>query len=149
MVILKSESRLVHTQLEMNKYIGQRKHYSQLSTAEVERINKRLMDIENWEVSRHTFDRLKEKGINATIDDIISVINNSSIIEYKIDYISSKNRNEERVVLRAKDVVNKFYNLNVVYSLTSGTIITVWMNHVKDSHNTLDWSIYNPDMKVF
>lgn len=146
---LTTVSKFVQTQLELGQYAGQRKHWSQLSEQESERINTRLASIKEWEITSHTFDRLREKGINATVKDIVSVIGNASIIEYKIDYNARVNRNEERVVLRANDVVNDYYNLNVVYSLTTNKVITVWINRIDDLHSTLDWSIYNSEMKVF
>lgn len=138
----------------MKDFIGQRKHWSHMSKNEIEGLFKRLKSVEanglRWRISGHTLDRLKEKGIQATYKDLVSTIHNSTIIEYKIDEMKyQKGEPEERVVLRAKSIVNREYNLNVVYSLTNYKIITVWVNHINDFHETLDWNIYNPDMRVF
>ena len=146
---LSRKPKWVERQLEMSKYIGQRKHSSQLDNREEAIIWDRLKNIDSWDISDHALDRLVEKGINATHDDIVSAIDNASIVEYKIDYNARINRCDERVVLRANAIVNGQYNLNAVYSLSRKTIVTVWINHIRDFHNTLDWSIYNSDMKVF
>lgn len=143
------QSELIRTQLEMGEYNGQRKHISQMEKFEIDGLFKRLKNVNRWGIIGHALDRLREKRINAKYEDIVSVINNSSIVEYKIDYNSVANRYEERVILRANAIVNGQYNMHVVYSLTREKIITVWLNHVNDFHATLDWNIYNADMKVF
>lgn len=139
----------VEEQLEMSKYIGQRKHSSQLTQQETDFLHDRLKAINEWGISTHALDRLVEKKIRATYDDIVSTIYNCEIIEYKIDYDARINRCEERVVVRGKALTNRYYNLNVVYSLTKKCVVTVWLNHINDRHDTLDWSLYNPNMKVF
>lgn len=139
----------VETQLEMSKYVGKRKHSSQMSQQELDSLYSRLRSVEKWELTRHALDRIEEKGINATYDDIASTVYHCDIIEYKIDYNVIINRCEERVVVRSKAVTNGEYNLNVVYNLHSNKVITVWLNHINDRHATLDWSLYDPDMKVF
>ena len=143
------QSELVRVQLEMGKYCGQRKHVSQITQQENDGLYKRLKEVDKWKIVSHALDRLKEKNINATREDIVSTINNSTLIEYKIDYDKRINRYEERVVLRSNAIVNRNFNLNVVFSLTKQQVITVWINDINDFHKTLDWGIYNEDMKVF
>lgn len=148
MKLVKRES-WIEEQLEMSNYINKRKHYSQMSTLEINRTLKRLRDVESWLFTEHALDRMDEKGINATYQDIASTLFNCEILEYKIDYNERKNRCEERVVVRSKTKVNGNYNLNIVFSLTTKKVITVWLNHFWDRHITLDWSIYDENMKVF
>lgn len=143
------QSKLVQRQLELSQYIGKRKHGSQLQQEETDIISNRLKSFDNWYMSGHALDRIIEKGIKATYDDVVSTIDNATIIEYKIDYNERSNRCDERVLLRANAVVNEVYNLNAVYSITRGVVVTVWINHINDKHDTLDWSIYDADMKVF
>lgn len=140
---------LVEQQLEMSQYIGRRKHSSQLSEIETDGLFERLKEVENWRIKTHALDRLAEKGIEATYQDIVSTIGYAEMVEYKINYNPLINRCDERVVLRSKAIVNRCYNLNVVYSLSENRIVTVWNNHINDRHDTLDWSIYDADMKVF
>lgn len=147
-MIMNKES-LVQRQTEMSKYIGKRKHCSQLEETEIKVIWERLKNIENWNIRTHALDRLEEKGIHATYNDLVSVIHDASIIEYKIDYNSTINRCDERVVVRANSIVNYCYNLNVVYSISQQRIITVWINHINDRHKTLRWELYDENMKVF
>lgn len=138
---------------EMLQYVGQRKHVSQMSKREIVGLFKRLKNVEKngskWMMSGHALNRINEKGIQATYEDVVSTIHNATIIEYKIDENKYTGKPDERVVLRAKAVVNRNYNLNAVYSLTRKCIVTVWINHINDRHATLDWSIYNSKMKVF
>lgn len=138
---------------KMKEYIGKRKHSSHMTESEVSGIFKRLKSVEEsglkWRMAGHTLDRLTQKGIEADYSDIVSTIHNASIIEYKVDANKFTGEPEERVVLRSKAVVNRRYNLHAVYSLTERRIITVWINHVKDKHATLDWNLYTKEMPVF
>jgi len=127
-----------------------RKHGSQLERFEELGLWKRLKNVEEWqwEIIDHALDRLEEKGIQATRHDIISTISHSSIIEYRIVYNRKHKKYDERVVLRSKAVVNKRFNLHAVFSLTNKTVVSVWMNRIKDRHDTLDWKLYDKNMKV-
>lgn len=135
---------------DLEKYCGKRKHGSQLQKFEDTGLMKRLKSVQEWEweLIDHALDRLVEKNIRATKKDIVSTIYNSTIIEYRIVYNRRLRLHEERVILRSKAMVNRNYNLNVVFSLTTKNIVTVWLNHKKDRHSTLDWSIYDKNMKV-
>lgn len=134
---------------ELAEYCGQRKHISQLKGFEHQGLWKRIKAIKEWNILPHTFDRLREKGIRATKKDITSTVFYANIIEYRIIWNKVHRCYDERLILRSKAFVNGRYNLNVVYSLTTKNIVTVWLNHENDKHNTLDWNIYNKDMKVF
>lgn len=133
----------------LKQYVGKRKHHSHMTEQEKVGLFIRLKSIQKWGIVSHALQRLEEKGIEATYDDIISTIFNSEVIEYRIVHNPVIKGCDERVILRAKAIVNRCYNLNVVYSLTCEKVITVWINHIKDRHKTLDWSLYDPDMKVF
>lgn len=149
MTLTTTKSRWVQSQSDLSKYVGKRKHGSQMQQEEMSDLWGRLESFDNWNMSVHSLERIASKGIKATYDDIVSTIKNSTIIEYKIDYSASRNRCDERVVLRSNAVVNDKFNLNVVYSITRGAIVTVWINSIDDKHDTLDWSIYDENMKVF
>lgn len=135
---------------DLEKYSGKRKHSSQMKKFEDTGLMKRLKEVEEWEweLIDHALDRLVEKGIRASKRDVVSTIYNCSIIEYRIVYNRRLRLYEERVILRSKAIVNRNYNLNVVFSLTTKNIVTVWINHKNDKHSTLDWSIYDKNMKV-
>lgn len=74
------------------------------------------------------------------------MIGNSEIIEYKID--KREDAYVERLVISSKTIVNRKYRLKVVFDFTKKSIITVWLNSVTDKHATLDWSLYDKNMKV-
>ena len=139
----------VQRQIELSNYIGKRKYRSQMTTEEMNTIWSKFKNVEEWGISTHALDRLKQKGIKATYEDIVSMIDNSQIVEYKIDYEKKINRCEERVVLVSNAVVNGCYRLKAVFNFGRQDIVTVWINHLNDNHDTLDWSLYDADMKVF
>lgn len=132
---------------EMRRFIGHRKHSLMMKEWEKRGLFERLKKVRVWEISGHALLRMSEKNIEVTQDDILSTIHNSEIIEYKID--GKPKFETERVVLRSKAIINGKDNLNVVYDLTKESVISVWLNDVKDNHETLDISIYNHKMKVF
>ena len=138
---------------EMFNYVGKRKHVSQMCDKDINSLFKRLKNVERngqtWRMTGHTLKRMDEKGIQVSFEDIVSMIHNADIVEYKIDDNRFSGKPDERVVLVSKFVVNRCYRLKVVYSLTDRRIITVWTNHVKDNHKTLDWSLYTQDMPVY
>jgi hypothetical protein len=144
---------ILEKNVEMAEFAGKRKHGSQLKDFEIDGLFNRLKAVEikglRWRIAGHALGRLQDKKINATYQDIVSTIHNSSIIEYKIDENKIVGGYEERVVLRSTAMVNRDFHLHAVYSLTERRIITVWINHKSDFHATLDWSIYDEDMKVF
>lgn len=138
---------------EMINYIGQRKHCSQMTPFEIDSLFKRLRSVEEsgfkWRMAGHALKRIHEKGINVDYFDIVSNIHNANMVEYKIDENRYTGEAEERVVLVSKAIVNRNYRFKAVYSLTERRIVTVWINHIKDTHSTLDWSIYTEDLPVF
>lgn len=137
----------------MSDWVGKRKYCSQMTDSEIDGLFARLKDVElqglRWRIAGHALLRIKDKGINVTYDDIVSNIHNADIVEYKIDANKFTGEPEERVVLASKTIVNRCYRFKAVYSLTERRIVTVWANHIKDNHATLDWNLYDKDMPVF
>lgn len=133
----------------LREIVGKRKHGSHLDVGEEATLWKRLKSIQEWEwqMTDHALDRITEKGILATKRDIISAINHSSIVEYKVDQ-RGRNSFDERVVLASKALVNENYRMKAVYSLKQKSIVSVWLNHIDDSHATLDWSLYDKNIKI-
>ena len=139
------------TEKGLKRYAGKRKYVSQMSQHEIKGLSnrlKRLSSSGNLTFTDHTLDRVMQKGIAVTQKDIISMIGNSDIVEYKIDVDNLRGGYSERLVVSSKALVNRSYRLKVVFDLTNRTVITVWMNHVKDTHKTLDWTLYDKNMKV-
>lgn len=133
--------------------VNQRKHESQMSTKEKKNIKKRLKSNLKWEVNNHTLKRISEKNIGASIPKVISQIKDCKIIEYKIDKVKLGDESfyDERVLIRGNEIIIRGkdkYQLNVVFSLTTRSLVTVWLNHVEDTHKTLDWDLYNGNMIV-
>lgn len=130
---------------------GRKKYITQMSKAEVDYLFIKLRAVRKWGISTHALDRLVEKGIEATYADLVSTIDNSTIIEYHVAKFTDKNNkkvDDHRVLLRSKARVNVDYNLHVVYSLTRKRIVSVWMNHKDDKHATLDMRDYDKNLKI-
>lgn len=143
-----SASKIKKSEKEKLEQLGKRKHHSHMTKKEIEGLFRRLKSIQEWDILPHALERLEEKRIKATYEDLVSTIKNSEIIEYRILHNPIIRGCEERVVIRSKKVINRKYNLHIVFSLTCQTIVTVWINRVNDRHETLRWELYDSKMKV-
>jgi hypothetical protein len=144
---------LVAEKLNMKDWIGKRKYFEQMSDEEVKGLFLRLKSVEEsgqrWRMAGHTLDRIHQKGINADYWDIVSSVWNAEMVEYKIDENRFTGAPEERVVIVSNALINGSYRMKAVFSLTEKRIVTVWLNHVKDNHATLDYTLYDENMPVF
>lgn len=128
--------------------VEKRKHYSQMNTSEIKSLYAKLLSVtaKNWRMSEHAEERLVQKRIDASRSRIIDVINHCEIIEYKT--VDNGRYTCERVIVRDTTLTNKNYNLNVVFDVTRGVVISVWLNHIKDRHSTLDMLIYDRELQI-
>ena len=128
--------------------VEKRKHYSQMNTSEIKSLYAKLLSVttKNWRMSYHAEERLVQKRIDASRSRIVDVINHCEIIEYKT--VDNGRYTYERVIVRDTTLINKNYNLNVVFDVTRGVVISVWLNHVKDRHSTLDMLIYDRELQI-
>lgn len=130
---------------------GQKKKlYTQMTNKEIERCYVAINNIANkyWKISKH----LKEKSeVSWNLKDIMDTIRSGSfdIIEY------NRIRDDIRVVINSY----KVYNVNIDGKVTKCTIkiclsvkynkiITLWYNDLLDSHETINMSRYDKDLKV-
>ena len=128
--------------------VEKRKHYSQMNTSEIKSLYAKLLSVttKNWRMSYHAEERLVQKRIDASRSRIVDVINHCEIIEYKT--VDNGRYTCERVIVRDNTLINKNYNLNVVFDVTRGVVISVWLNHIKDRHSTLDMLIYDRELQI-
>jgi hypothetical protein len=125
---------------------GKKKHYTHMSNEEKEFLFKQLKGVKNWDISYHALERIEKKGIKATYNDIISTIHNANIIEYHLTKFEDEK--DARILLRSKSLVNKCYNLHVVFSVTRQKVVSVWLNHIDDQHKTVDMRDYNKNVRI-
>lgn len=127
---------------EMKVYNNMRKHMSQFTEVEKKHLTKRIGKLKNLVLKPHLLERIQEKRIYITHDELAEVLVDFDIIEYRILNM------EERAVIRSR---TSFYGRNycLVVSLTKDEIVTIWLNNYHDLHNTLDEELYNKKMKVF
>ena len=128
--------------------VEKRKHYSQMNTSEIKSLYAKLLSVttKNWRMSYHAEERLVQKRIDASRSRIVDVINHCEIIEYKT--VDNGRYTCERVIVRDTKKKKKNYNLNVVFDVTRGVVISVWLNHIKDRHSTLDMLIYDRELQI-
>lgn len=128
--------------------VEKRKHYSQMNTSEIKSLYAKLLSVttKNWRMSDHAEERIVQKRIDASRSRIVDVINHCEIIEYKT--VDNGRYTCERIIVRDTTLTNKNYNLNVVFDVTRGVVISVWLNHIKDRHSTLDMLIYDRELQI-
>ena len=128
--------------------VEKRKHFSQMSVREIDTLYYKLSTVKphNWRLSQHAEERLTQKNIDASRSRIVDVINHCEVIEYKT--VDNGRYTCERVIVRDTALTNKKYNLNVVFDITRGVVISVWLNHIEDRHSTLDMLIYDGAMQI-
>lgn len=128
--------------------VEKRKHYSQMNTSEIKSLYSKLLSVttKSWRMSDHAEERLVQKRIDASRSRIVDVINHCEIIEYKT--VDNGRYTCERIIVRDTTLTNKNYNLNVVFDVTRGVVISVWLNHIKDRHSTLDMLIYDRELQI-
>lgn len=127
---------------EMIEFNNMRKHVRQFTKIEVKHLMKRIDSTKNLRLTPHLIDRIHEKKVYITNEQLTDVITNYSVVEYRILNM------EERVVIRSN---TSFYGEDycIVISLTQGAIVTIWKNSSTDLHSTLNEELYNKKMKVF
>lgn len=110
-----------------------RKHISQMMSWEEDFCMDQVRNKE-WIFSGHVMVRIEERG--GTVADILETIGYGELIEYH------KRNNKSRLLLRGRKAIHNWVPC-VVVELSSKKIITVYWNHVKDHHRTIDMSRYN------
>ena len=124
-----------------------KKHYKQMNFAEVfmsqfiiQSVDKRM-----WKFSYHAIDKIDALNIDMNKKDIVEMIYESDIIEYKI----KKYFNRAREGLAIRNRYNyKGYNICMYICITTKTIVTVWLNRKNDHHRTLNLNRYSDNLKI-
>lgn len=109
-----------------------RKHRQQMTVAESVAIESTVRALNVREIAAHAFERMSQKGVSQA--HILETLRTGQAIEIHND------ANELRVLLRA-DVIGQ-WSACVVFSLDRQTVVTVWRNHVNDTHKTLRLNEY-------
>lgn len=111
------------------------------------------------QLSEHLKVRLEEKNLTIDIDKIIETINDRDLL-YNIHEYNETEIDDvyhQRLLINTKGVYT-FYcereqaickgKLKIVYSVTTGKIITAYLNKVNDNHHTLNLANYNSKLIV-
>jgi len=143
-------------------YDGKRKYYTQMTEEETQSLKFRLLSRDKWKIGTHALkmieERLQEKGNSVKFgkEFLRKPILNGRIIEYKVDLTVRADSPEpfydERVLLKSMETVEsdsgKQYTVNIVFSLSSNRVVTVWLNSVDFHHPDVDMSIYDENMYI-
>lgn len=142
----KKQDILRYMKNERIPYRGKKKHGTQMTSREKAFLFQNLKAIKRWKLSSHALDRIEEKGIKMSYNDVVDSIDKSTIIEYHIAKCGDSE--DKRVLLRSKSLENNGDNLHFVYSITRGVVISSWLNRAGDTHETLDWNAYDKNLKI-
>lgn len=117
-----------------------RKHYTQMSKAELNKCDRLLKQIKKVCYTKHAYSRMRTKHISK--GQVNHVLATGHIIEFERVY--SFYGVNPRLVVRGH-VSNK--DVCVVVGL-DGFIKTAWVNSASDNHATLDLSKYEAQMVI-
>lgn len=126
-----------------------RKHSSQMSSEEKKKLRSMFSKVKNWEILDHVNNRIVEKNYKITVDDFIDIMKNGEIVEYEQKLYTESNKMAHLVVLRSvRDRDGVHDRPHLVFDMTDGKIVTIWINNYSDNHNSLDMGIYSKGLKV-
>ena len=117
-----------------------RKSYKQMNRSEVRALVSRIKRINDCKItlSNHAKQRMKERNINE--EEVRNVFNNFNIIEF-----NARNDGTISALIRDK---NKGQQVSLSVDLSSGSILTVYKNHYKDNHRSVNPDIYNQRIDI-
>ena len=117
-----------------------RKSYKQMNRSEVRALVSRIKRIKDCKItlSNHAKQRMKERNIND--EEVRNVFNNFNIIEF-----NARNDGTVSALIRDK---NKGQQVSLSVDLSSGSILTVYKNHYKDNHRSVNPDIYNQRIDI-
>lgn len=121
-----------------------RKHVSQMNIDEIHYLRNKISSADNHRINYHAEPKIKAMGL--TDEDIQTILNNYSIVEY--------NDHAGRPTVLIKG--NKPYKtdrgdkvvINLAIGLVDGNIVTAFMNDINDKHKTANMSIYDKNLKI-
>lgn len=135
---------------KMYAYKKVRKHVSQMSSNEKDKIRDVFKVIKSWEVFDHVYDRIEEKGYTVTDDDFLRILTKGKIIEYEQKYYYNIKKLNHLVVLQSirKRKGKPIDRMHMVFDITDRGVVSVWINELEDTHETLNLGIYSKGLKV-
>lgn len=92
-----------------------------------------------WIMGKHVRDRIQERG--GTEATVLETINYGELIEYH------QKDGHSRLLLRSDRPIYK-WTACVVIEILSSRVITIYWNHERDDHRTIDMSIYDEDLDI-
>ena len=81
-----------------------RKHVSQMSSKEKDKLREMFKKVKNWEIFSHVNDRIKEKGYTIYVDDVLDLMHKGNIVEYEQKYYLNTGKVSHLVVKYCKRV---------------------------------------------
>jgi hypothetical protein len=117
----------------------ERKHHSQMSRAELDKVTAIVRSIEpKFRSYGHTAQRLNERAVSE--QEIRDTLLNGRVIE-----VSLTDRQDVRTLVRWDSQTEAIV---VAVSLRTGFICTAWKNSLADNHRTLNMGLYSRTLNV-
>lgn len=127
-----------------------RKHVSQMSSSEKDKVREMFKKVKTWEIFQHVNERIRQKGYTVYVDDVMDLMQKGNIVEYEQKYYLNTGKISHLLVLnivREHEGKDKD-RLHMVFDMTDEGIVSVWVNDYEDTHETLDMGIYSKGLKV-
>lgn len=112
--------------------IDRRKHHTQMTAEELERITRRLKRLTFRDEGGHVAERARSWSISRLPHPA-----HCAVIEF------NTNGGDRRVLLR-----HAATGVCYVASLLTGRLVTAYRNEPEDNHPTLDWKLYDKNLEV-
>lgn len=127
----------------------QKKYYTQMTQEEINYLYNEILKISRLRVQSHMWDKIDKYELDAFfVRNVLDRITKESIIEY-----NNGRGQERRVVLEdkrntieASDGSTMF--LTVVIDIDKQCFVTLWVNDINDTHDTIDMKYYNENLKI-
>lgn len=127
----------------------QRKFYTQMDKLELDYLKEKINQVDEVTLTDHCKQRMKE--IDITTEHLYKILGHVKAYNI-IEYNEGKRPGDTRIVIKDFNPIKckdgRFVNAYYCIDYTTKQLITIWVNLLGDTHDTLDMSIYNKDLKI-
>lgn len=127
----------------------QKKYYTQMTQEEINYLYSEILKIPRLRVQGHMWDKIDKYELDAFfVRHILDRITKESIIEY-----NNGKGHERRVVLSDKKNLIEASDgstmyLTVVIDIDKECFVSLWVNDINDTHDTLNMNYYNKNLQI-
>lgn len=133
---------------ELKKHIKQMNPQEIVTVVNMVESATRGMCKETIRTSYHCKERMSKRLGKVDNSILMDVLSHYEVIEYK-QVFDGAYMIDKRVVLRSTKAYKDEYNYCIVFSLLKKSVVTYWKNKTYNTHENVDLSKYNVNMKVY